>query len=1603
MDRTREARRATMAAVAATTHGLSRRRHRSNSLRDSPEDDGPVELQEATRLRDRKKDRDRERERVRERDRLSRTSKRRRGDRLISNREDGADESSEESVNDDEDEDDEDGVGTTAGGGSVRMIPPNNVAGSLSIHHQQHQHQHQKSFQLPVKVIRTTPPAGPAIATTTTTTSTRKAADEMIAVSVPRKARSASTKRSHEWASSAGAVGVVGGEHIHRQASTSPVRTGVAGMLASPSPAPASPSSSNASVRKKMHNGAKQRPPKSSSKSSSSAQEEIEMEIAEVLYGLMRQPQVPSKQDINENDSREVNKHNNDSKSRVSSPISRSPPSIPQPSSILPSNSNSSATPMSAIAPKRKRPRPVKYEDETTQIAPPPIFPVMNNSISSTTTKVEIYQPAKIEATSPNFEKNTGSVAEKLMKYSQAGPPSSELDQAEPMKEVKSSLIQDSKPLTKESESRDPGICKKEESQSLMKETAPSPVNNNPSSAGLRLDDERDNLTMKKANSTVCEIESQREEKFQIDLMALPPSRSSPERDDGIGFGASDPKPMSTDKELEMKSTVKEDDKRVKIGKEDVNVEADDSNKPKPIAEEAELHNPVLNSERNLQLDLEKSDRDSGTGSVCANKFNHHAQKQQHQQPDIEKSAQSGALPLPMSLASWPGGLPPMGYMASLQDVVSMDGSAVSSASIQPPHLLFNQPRPKRCATHCYIARNVHYHQQFLKMNPFWPAAPGSASLYGPKANLNIVPPSELNGNIPGRAVNSVQDKGQSLAIFPGHVGKDKSSQAATNTVDGAQRNQILLQPALPTGAPSNILHGPAFIFPLSQQKAAAASVRPGPVKSAGSGGTTLSTSNSASASTNPAGATAASAMSFNYANMPGNETQYLAILQNNAYPFPFPAHVGAPPGYRGNHAQSMPFIPGSFYSSQMLHPSQIQQHQQQQPTPLQQSEQGHQNPGMSSCASYSQKHLQRPHGSGVGGGNGNLQVFPTSKNQSPHPLQLQQRQQQPSQHASHQARRREGELGGKDSPSTADSRVSGANMNNYCQNFSMPMQPPNFTLMTTASLGGSTSSGGNHGEKKQHTQQPGSKPGVESLTSQSFAMSFASINGTTTAPGLDISSFAHDHAHDHAILQSLPENTRQGYQQFMAAAVAAQTTQQKKNNYHASEEGNHGTNDASGVEEGRNTKAGNISATAGQSIAFSRPDLSDSSVSTVPESNVIDSSACTINLGSAPARTSGSVMPASISGVNSPNARQQLQRNQQQQQQQMLQLQLQKSHQFGTAAASRSKLPSTSNGSAYSDHLPSSSMAGKFANHLFPQNMVQTSSSPTQSSQWKNSVRTTASQVSPSLSSSTSSTLKNISQQQARPQQNHTEISFTANPKVTHSQQPPSSTPSPSPPMVVGSPTTSISRSAGGSPKTTCSTSTGNKGGQASSLSSQQTKNTPSSQMSSPIGVRSVPSVLGNPHLSSSSNMGTKPQVVLQQQQKHAMHPAQLFFSNAYMQAQAQHTPSTTAASGYFLQRYRNEQQQAQPPGSSTTSTSMLSLCSTANTGTTDPAKEAAAGNMKGGGIITTQGLIHAAQFATTQSSGKPYQLVPGLQYVHAVPATVQVKPAEQKQPAGE
>ncbi|KAF9673923.1 hypothetical protein SADUNF_Sadunf10G0074300 [Salix dunnii] len=1442
-------------------------------------------------------------------------------------------------------------------GSSMRMLPPNPSSlssSSMSNHH------HRKSFPPQAKVFRATQ-------TTTNTTAAVtpwKAPDEMIGVSVPRKARSASTKRSHEcWTSSGG----VGSEQIHRQSSISPVRPSGQAMLASASPAaPVSPpSSSNASVKKKVKpNGPKQRPPKTSSKSSS-AQDEIEFEIAEVLYGLLRQPQGATKQEIMGNDSIKFdfseanhNKTTSDAKSRVSSPISNSQSTVPQSSSIPP-NSSCSAAPMSAIAPKRKRPRPVKYDDEhTTNI------PARNSSILSSA-KFDIDQPAKID--SSNLEKNSGSAAENggvshdLMANHVASA-TTEVQLQEVVK-LENHPIPDCKPTTEGSECRDLGGLK-EETRSPKKE----------STSSLRLDDDCESLTANKANTMVSEIDSQRE---------APPSRSSPERGTKFDFVAVDHKSMVTDGETEKKHVmVKEDLKALKVVNEDVNVEPVEK-KTKITGEEVEFQKPIVNKEGNidLQLDLGKADRDSATVAISRNKLPQHVQQQQ---PNTEKIAQSSSLPLPMSMNGWPGGLPHMGYMAPLQGVVSMDGSTASSAAIQPPHIIFSQPRPKRCATHCYIARNIHCHQQFTRMNPFWSPAAGSALQHGVKAcNMNVVSSTDLHA---GRGVNSVQEKGQGLSIFPGPCVKEKNSQAV-NFADAAQRKQILLQQALPPGAPSSLLHGPTFIFPLNQHQAAAAaaaaSVRPGSVKSPAAAGSVASSTASSSASMNATVSAIAgpTPMSFNYPNLPGNETQFLAFLQNGAFPIPIPAHVGAATAYRGTHPQAMSLFNGSFYPSQIVHPSQLPQQQ----LPSTQTQQGHQNPSITSGSSSSQKHLQnhqlRLHGSGDGG---NLQGFPASKNQLPHSHPNQQRQQMQNQNVSHQARQLESELGGEDSPSTADSRVPRPNMS-LCGQSLMSIHSANFALMNPTSMGGARSASGNTGEKNpQQSQTQVSKAGPEPSASQAFAMSFTSINGTTASPGLDISSIAQNHAP----LQSLPEAAKHEYH----VIAAAQAAQQKKN-YRVSEDAKTGGSDTSNVEEERKARAGGKAPlTAGQSIVFSRADLMDSPVSTMPVNTVIDSSTQTLNLGSTPARIAGSVMSAAT--ISGPKATSQQQQKQQQ---------------FVAAASTRGKTPATSNGSAYPDHISSSATAIKFPNALsaFPQNFVQNSSGPAQSPQWKNSARTTTSQApSPSLTPA-STTLKNLPQQ-SRTQGGHTQLSFAAiqKPSASPQGQPNPSNQSLSPPMMVGSPTTSFSKSAGGSPRT--STPASNKGGQ-SKLSSQQSKNSASVpvQKSSPAGGRNIPSILGHPHNNSSSNSGTKPQ--LSHQQPISKH-AQLLYTNACMQAQAQHAVSSTnttpSGSGFYLQRHRSDQphQQQSQCASATSSTGLLSLCppvTLAFTSSTDPAK-AAANNMKGGGL-TSQGLIHA-QFAAAPSAGKQHQILSaGFPYVHPVPTAVQVKPAEKKQPAGE
>ncbi|KAK6130342.1 hypothetical protein DH2020_035899 [Rehmannia glutinosa] len=1059
-------------------------------------------------------------------------SKRRRAERLTSNREDiGADETSEESVNDDED--DEDDENTTAGGGAgsssgVRMLTP--TVGSISNHHHHvhlsnHHHSHSSSFSQQQHNNNSTsnivssnhhlqhrksfPPSSSSASKVLRAPPVWKS-DEMISVSVPRKARTASTKRSHDWISSSsnnnsgGGGGVSGGDQNLGQPSNSPARQSIVPTSTPLPAAPMSPSSSNVSIRKKLvskhsvnNTGPKLKPPKASSKPSSSNPEELEIEIAEVLYGLMTQSQGPSSSSKKE-DSREVNRLNSDAKPLNSSPISN-----PTATNILVSVPNSS--PLSAVAPKRKRPRQVPENSSYgARSSPLPAKP-------------ETDQSPKSEIPSPNLEKISGSATAE-----------NGFEKGAICKETRDLVAKEDLSSSKEKES--PAVRVEDSNNRDSPSTATASL-----AAGA---------TMIKANLMMgSEKENQKEEKFEIDLMAPPPQvRSSPERETKIDLriSAVDQKPVLSIVDADLKPPVvvskdSEDDKGNKsgCGKDHwSNVAAEEKKCKVSEKEEDESHKSIENKSRNidLRLDLEKPERDD------VNATGNKSQKQQQplkatreEQPVTEKSGNS--VPLPMSMASWPGGLPPMGYMAPLQGVVSMDGGGVTPAHIQP---LFSQPRPKRCATHCHIARNIHCLQQFMKMNPFWPPPAGSASLFGSKpCNPNVMPTADLHGNIAVRGVNNAQDKVQSVASIPNNGGKEKGSQTATTSDSAQRKQQILIQQTLPPVPPSNLL-GPAFIFPLNQQHAAMAAARPSAAKSPTTVSSSNTTTSSATNAASAAAGAAATAMSFNYPNMGANETQYLAILQNNGYPFPIPTII---------HQQL--------------------QHAQQSSTQSQQLMQAHQNASASSGSSSSQKHLQshqqRPQSSG-GSGNASLQNFASQK--------AQPSQQSHNQYMNHPSRPRhpEGEAGGEDSPSTTDNRGSRASMNIYGQNFAMPMHPQNFALMTAPAALASANS--NQIEKKaahQPQQQQGLKTGVDSLPPHSFAMSFGPINGR---------------------LLNSPEATRHNIQMM---AAAAQVVAQKKN-FRTSEDGKSGGGvESSATEDERKSSAGKTlgGGGVGQSIAF--------------------------------------------------------------------------------------------------------------------------------------------------------------------------------------------------------------------------------------------------------------------------------------------------------------------------------------------------------------------------------------------------------------------------------
>ncbi|KAI0516401.1 hypothetical protein KFK09_009075 [Dendrobium nobile] len=1609
MDRIREARRGSMAAVNGS---LSRRRQRSSSLRDSPEEDGAIEMQETSRLRDRggKKDRDRDR---------SGRSKRRRGDRMLhgSHREEG-DDSSEESVDeDDEDEEEDSSV-------AVRLQPPpaqNPVptASGMQIHNIR------KGY--PVKPVR--PPG----------TCTWKVAEEMIGAPIPRKARSSSVKRSQEcWVSGGGAGCGGGGDQVPCQASMSPARRSPS------STAPVSPSSSNVSIRKKMKpiSVPKPRPPKTSK---SSSIQEIEIEVAEVLYGMTRQ--VPSKPEDHRHDPKESNGSGNEVKSRLSSPNPISPPATSQPSTVRPSNPTINSFPLTATAPKRKRPR-MRIEEESPTSPPSSIALPATSSSSVAKLETEVVLPpvgTKIDSASPRSEKNCSPAIENGGFSSDPAVSNVSSAIVFAAKVQQDSVKVESIPDLKDTDSRP---------EKKAKEEVFSPLKDSPTA---NLDASIEEAPASKASFI---SDTQREEKFSIDLMA-PPGKSSPEiesNSDTVADCKSAEMENATKPEVVSKAEVEKIEKKSKSEAEEITL--DDNNGGKPSTEGSDSRKQA-GKERNLELQLElekKLDKDV-TGAI-----KHQVQKQQSKapktEPRTEKAGPTASLPMPMQITGWPGGLPPFGFLGQvppLPPVVPVDGTSSSSKQSFLP----SQLRPKRCAAHCYIAQNIHCHQQITRLNPFWPPAAAPGPLYASKQyNLNTAPPSDaaaailgspLQGNLPGRSLGSVQEKGlPASAAHPVLSAKDKSN-AATQFMDVSQRKPPALPQSSQPGAAGNML-APAFIFPLNQQPAAAgaaaATNRSGVAKLApGSGNTAQSSSSAGYAAVGASGANGSgTSMSFNYPGLPPNEAQYLAFLQNSAYSFPIPAHVGGAQPYRGaSPAQAMPFFNLSFYPSQMLHPSQLRL---QQPPPSSQqppySQQGHQNPSTSSGSSSSQKNTQQsqrvPSAAASAITAGNSHGFPSSK-------------QQHLSH-SHQVRQLEPEPGGEDAPSTADSRVSQAQKNIYTQKFAMPAHSQNFALIAPAAA--ALSGVGNHNSEKQQQQQqsPNQVMKVDLTPSQAFAMSFASFGGAAASAaaggaatlGLDFSTMAQNHA----IFQSLPETVRHSFQVSAAAAAATHSTQQQQQQNKKAEDGKSASDLGNGSTVGEEVKISSASKVLGNvqqhPLTFTRADT-DSPISSILTSSVIDSSSRTLNLIQPPpsggARLSSrptSAAPASNSAANSSNSQHLLSQQQVLQlpkQHQQIQLQQQQQQLQRAKTAS-----SHSNASLYTDRLPGNSTALKFPQGLagFPPSLIQSGAS-SQAAQWKPSARAANPASAAALAVATPSaspSAKNNQiplQQQVRSQQPPTthqthQISFSVSPAAKVGGQSGqhlaaagnNSAASAAATIAVGSPQNSVSKSSSSSPHSSTIAKSAPPPSPVLPVlpfqKQQSGKNSSSSSTISPLPAtnRNMPSILGTPHITTAQNLGSKsqpPSQHLQQSQMPKQHSpqAQLFYSYPYMQSQASQSDAAAAAAGYFQQHHRRQSDQ-QRQNSTPSSTGMLSLgpsSSLSLSAATDPSKVGGAANSGNSKNLMPASLLqHPSQFATISqpANGANAASAPPLMYIHAM-QSVPLKPdvsasAEHKPAAG-
>ncbi|XP_073151651.1 protein TIME FOR COFFEE isoform X3 [Henckelia pumila] len=258
MERSRELR----IATTSVANGLSRRRQRVTSLKDSTGDDREMELHEAVRSRDR--------ERLQKKDRDREFTKRRRIEKYAMQQKNGGegyrenestDASDEEYLEDEED---------------ARIHFLNRL------NHTSLQSSSLSDNRRSLRTLRSSPVLSASV-------------DETIGVPIPRRARSTSIKRLHDSSNSSGGKLVV--DLGHRRF---PISQATASHIFSGG---ASPSAPGASMRKKMKSvEPRTRALKSTSnpRPSSEIQDDREIEVVEALFDLMKQSQSLSQSSKNE-------------------------------------------------------------------------------------------------------------------------------------------------------------------------------------------------------------------------------------------------------------------------------------------------------------------------------------------------------------------------------------------------------------------------------------------------------------------------------------------------------------------------------------------------------------------------------------------------------------------------------------------------------------------------------------------------------------------------------------------------------------------------------------------------------------------------------------------------------------------------------------------------------------------------------------------------------------------------------------------------------------------------------------------------------------------------------------------------------------------------------------------------------------------------------------------------------------------------------------------------------------------------------------------------------------------------------------------------------